>query len=46
MKTKQIFLFQCLIGMTLWFGVAVLSAAPLTWFPGPAMDYPGSEATS
>jgi len=46
MKTKQIFLFQCLIGMTLWFGVAVLSAAPLTWFPGPAMDYPGSDAAT
>ena len=23
-----------------------LSAAPLTWFPGPAMDYPGSEAAA
>ena len=23
-----------------------LPAAPLTWFPGPAMDYPGSDAAT
>ena len=28
-----------LVGVCLW-------AAPLTWFPGPAMDYPGSDAAT
>jgi len=36
----------CLAGIAPLFFGAALSAAPLTWFPGPAMDYPGSEAAT
>ncbi|HLX94340.1 MAG TPA: kelch repeat-containing protein [Verrucomicrobiae bacterium] len=35
-----------LTGITLLFVGARLGAAPLTWFPGPAMDYPGSDAAT
>ena len=35
-----------LTGITPLFVGACLCAAPLTWFPGPAMDYPGSDAAT
>jgi hypothetical protein len=35
-----------LVGITLSVVGASMSAAPLTWFPGPAMDYPGSAAAT
>ncbi|MFZ0829395.1 MAG: kelch repeat-containing protein [Verrucomicrobiia bacterium] len=47
MKTNQLqkFLLR-LAGTTPLFVSACLSAAPLTWFPGPALDYPGSDAAT
>ena len=35
-----------LAGITPLFVSACLYAAPLTWFPGPALDYPGSDAAT
>ncbi len=35
-----------LAGIAPLFVGACLSAAPLTWFPGPALDYPGSDAAT
>ena len=45
MKTSQ-FLKMFLAGITPMLVGAGLSAAPLAWFPGPAMDYPGSSAAT
>jgi len=47
MKTNwfQKFLLR-LAGITPLFVSVYLCAAPLTWFPGPALDYPGSDAAT
>ena len=47
MKTSRPFPFRFLIGIAgLFLFGASLGAAPLTWFPGPALDYPGSDAAT
>src|ERR1700690_1724566 len=46
MKPSHSFAIRCLTAISTLFVGAGLSAAPLTWFPGPAMDYPGSDAAT
>src|SRR2546425_1159046 len=46
MKTKLLFLSRCLIGLTPLFVGASLRAAPLTWFPGAALNEPRSSAAA
>ena len=47
MKTNRLHkLLLCLVGIAPLLVGACLCAAPLTWFPGPALDYPGSAAAT
>jgi len=46
MKTDPVFPFRCLTGIPPLFVGACLSAAPLTWFPGPTLDSPRSGAAT
>ncbi len=46
MKTNILFLCRFPAGIIGLFIGSNLGAAPLTWFPGPAMDYPGSDAAT
>src|SRR5260370_8533199 len=46
MKMKLLFLSRCLIGVTPLVVGASLRAAPLTWFPGAALNEPRSGAAT
>src|SRR5258708_38754803 len=46
MKMKLLFLSRCLIGVTPLVVGASLRAAPLTWFPGAALNEPRSSAAT
>ena len=46
MKTSRSFLDSGLMGIALMFVGSGLGAAPLTWFPGPALDTPLSGAAT
>jgi hypothetical protein len=46
MKTKLLFLSQCLMGVAPLFVGASLRAAPLTWFPGTALNEPRNGAAT
>jgi len=46
MKTNRLFLGRVLAGITWLFIGSNLGAAPLTWFPGPAVDPPFSGAAT
>ncbi len=46
MKTNHAFPFRGLTAIAPLFAGACLSAAPLTWFPGPSLDSPRSGAAT